>query len=414
MEQLLANPYLPPLLLTVAIILVFPLIAGYIVLAERKVLADLQVRLGPMRVGPYGVLQPLADALKLMLKEDIIPSRSDKWIFWLAPVLSTFTALSAFAVLPLSDRLYVADVNIGVLFILAMSSIGALGLILGGWSANSKYSLMGSLRAAAQMVSYEVPLGFATVTAIMCAGTLSMQGVIRAQLERGVWGAFDNYGLMLIPTVLFIIAATAPLFAAFLSKLFLRESVARRTIVASVLCVIGLAVIFVDSVSTAHLSGDLVALAYAALVAGSVTAMRASDARDLPKAFSLGSACSAVVALPFVVPWNLGVRDAVLLALTGAVLLPIAFLAVARATETLPAPVVALVLLLETLIAPLLVWLWIGEQPTVAVLLAGTYLLAVLVGHSVAGRGGEDHLEITRRAPAGSPAPDRPQEPRST
>lgn len=209
LEQLLDIPYVQPLVLTAAIVLVFPLIAGYIVLAERKVLADLQVRLGPMRVGPYGVLQPLADALKLMLKEDIIPSRADKWIFWLAPVLSTFTALSAFAVLPLSDRLYVADVNIGILFILAMSSIGALGLILGGWSANSKYSLMGSLRAAAQMVSYEVPLGFATVTAIMCAGTLSMQGVIRSQLERGVWGAFDNFGLMLIPTALFIIAGTA-------------------------------------------------------------------------------------------------------------------------------------------------------------------------------------------------------------
>ena len=209
MEQLLANPYVQPLILTAVIILVFPLIAGYIVLAERKVLADLQVRLGPMRVGPYGVLQPLADALKLMLKEDIIPSRADKWIFWLAPVLSTFTALSAFAVLPLSDRFFVADVNIGILFILAMASIGALGLILGGWSANSKYSLMGSLRAAAQMVSYEVPLGFATVTAVMCAGTLSMQGVIHSQLDRGVWGAFDNFGLMLIPTALFIIAGTA-------------------------------------------------------------------------------------------------------------------------------------------------------------------------------------------------------------
>ncbi len=209
MEQLLENPYVPSLILTAVIILVFPLIAGYIVLAERKVLADFQVRLGPMRVGPYGVLQPLADALKLMLKEDIIPTRADKWIFWLAPVLSTFTALSAFAVLPLSDKFFVADVNIGILFILAMSSIGALGLILGGWSANSKYSLMGSLRAAAQMVSYEVPLGFATVTAVMCAGTLSMQGVIQAQLERGVWGAFDNFGFMLIPTALFIIAGTA-------------------------------------------------------------------------------------------------------------------------------------------------------------------------------------------------------------
>ncbi len=209
MEELLSSPYLPPLVATLVIIALFPLVAGYMVLAERKVLADLQVRLGPMRVGPYGALQPLADALKLMLKEDIIPSGADKWVFWMAPVLSTFTALSAFAVLPLSDKFYVADVNIGILFILAMSSIGALGLILGGWSSNSKYSLMGSLRAAAQMVSYEVPLGFATVTGIMCAGTLSMQGIVQAQYERGVWGAFDNYLLMLIPTVLFIIAGTA-------------------------------------------------------------------------------------------------------------------------------------------------------------------------------------------------------------
>ncbi len=209
MEDLLSNPYLQSLIATVLIILLFPLVAGYIVLAERKVLADLQVRLGPMRVGPYGFLQPLADAFKLLLKEDIIPAAADKWIFWGAPVLSTFTALTAFAVLPLSDRFYVADVNIGILFVLAMSSIGALGLILGGWSANSKYSLLGSLRSAAQMVSYEVPLGFAVVTALMVAETLSMQGIIQTQLDKGVWIAFANYGLMLVPTVLFLIAGVA-------------------------------------------------------------------------------------------------------------------------------------------------------------------------------------------------------------
>lgn len=184
----------------------------------------------------------------------------------------------------------------------------------------------------------------------------------------------------------FVIAATSPLIAAFLSRLFLREVVARRTIVASVLCIAGLALIFLDSVSTANLRGDVVALAYAVLVAGSVTAMRVADQRDIPKAFSLGSACSAVVALPFIVPWDVAVRDVGLLALTGALLLPAAFIAVARATEVLPAPVVALVLLLETLTAPLLVWLWLSEQPTDTVLLAGVYLLAVLVGHSVASR----------------------------
>lgn len=186
----------------------------------------------------------------------------------------------------------------------------------------------------------------------------------------------------------FIIAATSPLFAAFLSRLFLRESVARRTLIAAILCVAGLAMIFLESVSTANLRGDLVALVYAVLVAGSITAMRDSDRRDIPGAFSLGSACSAVVALPFIVPWDLAAPDVARLALTGAFFLPAAFLLVARATEVLPAPVVALVLLLETLIAPLLVWLWVGEQPTVTVLLAGTFLLAVLIGHSVSGQVG--------------------------
>src|SRR5213593_370371 len=111
MESIVNHPYFVPLLLTAIIILVFPLVAGYIVLAERKVLADFQVRLGPMRVGPYGFLQPIADAVKLLLKEDIIPSASDQWIFWLAPVLSTVTALTSFAVLPLGPGIHIADVN---------------------------------------------------------------------------------------------------------------------------------------------------------------------------------------------------------------------------------------------------------------------------------------------------------------
>src|SRR5690349_23617010 len=124
MESILQHPLFLPLAVTLVIIAVFPLMAGYIVLIERKVLADFQVRLGPMRVGPHGLLQPLADALKLLLKEDIIPADADQAIFWFAPVISTFTALSAFAVLPLSDWLYVADVNVGILVILAMSSVG--------------------------------------------------------------------------------------------------------------------------------------------------------------------------------------------------------------------------------------------------------------------------------------------------
>ena len=136
-----------PLILTAAIILLYPLVAGYMVLVERKVLADFQVRLGPMRVGPHGLLQPLADALKLLLKEDIIPREADRAIFWVAPVMSTFTALTAFAVLPFSKKLYVADVNVGLLFISAMGAVGMLGIILGGWASNSHYSLLGALRA---------------------------------------------------------------------------------------------------------------------------------------------------------------------------------------------------------------------------------------------------------------------------
>jgi NADH-quinone oxidoreductase subunit H len=194
---------------TVIVIGVFPLVAGYIVLVERKVLADFQVRLGPMRVGPHGVLQPIADALKLLLKEDIIPAESDKAIFWFAPCISTITSLSAFAVLPFAQKIYVADVNVGLLVVSAMSAVGILGIILGGWSSNSHYSLLGALRSAAQLVSYEVALSFALLSGVMLAGTLSMQGIVKAQLQHGVWGVFDNYLFMIVPFAVYIIAATA-------------------------------------------------------------------------------------------------------------------------------------------------------------------------------------------------------------
>jgi NADH-quinone oxidoreductase subunit H len=209
MEAILSNPLFMPIALTVVIIALVPLVAGYIVLVERKVLADFQVRLGPMRVGPHGLLQPIADALKLLLKEDIIPTESDQTIFWLAPVISTFTGLTAFAMLPLAGNLYVADVNVGLLVISAMSSVGILGIILGGWASNSHYPLLGALRSAAQLVSYEVALAFALVSAVMVAGTLSMQGIVKAQLARGTWGVFDNFGFMIVPFVVYIIAATA-------------------------------------------------------------------------------------------------------------------------------------------------------------------------------------------------------------
>jgi NADH-quinone oxidoreductase subunit H len=209
METVLQHPLFTPLVITLAIVAIFPLLAGYIVLVERKILADLQVRLGPMRVGPHGLLQPIADALKLLIKEDVIPAEADRSIFWIAPVISTFTALAAFAVIPFSNYIFVADVNVGLLVISAMSAVGILGIILGGWSSNSHYPLLGALRSAAQLVSYEVALALALLSGVMMAGTLSMVGIVRAQQDKQIWFMFDNYGLMVVPFMVYLIAAVA-------------------------------------------------------------------------------------------------------------------------------------------------------------------------------------------------------------
>src|SRR5664279_1786684 len=160
MQTVLNHPLFMPILVTLVIIATVTLVAGYLSLVERKVLADFQVRLGPMRVGPHGLLQPIADAFKLLV-------------------------------------------------ISATSAVGILGIILGGWSSNSHYPLLGALRGAAQLVSYEVALAFALVSGVMVAGTLSMQGIVQSQLDRGVWGIFANYGFMIVPFGLYIIAATA-------------------------------------------------------------------------------------------------------------------------------------------------------------------------------------------------------------
>src|SRR5215831_5023199 len=209
METVLNHPLFMPLAVTLVIIALFPLVAGYIVLVERKVLADFQVRLGPMRVGPHGFLQPIADALKLLLKEDIIPTEADKALFWFAPCISTITALTAFAMVPFAQNIFVADVNVGLLVISAASAVGILGIILGGWSSNSHYPLLGALRSAAQLVSYEVALAFALLSGVMVAGTLSMRGIVQSQIDRGLWGVFSNYGFMIVPFAVYIIAATA-------------------------------------------------------------------------------------------------------------------------------------------------------------------------------------------------------------
>ena len=209
MDAILHSPLFVPMAVMVVVIALFPLVAGYIVLVERKVLADFQVRLGPMRVGPHGLLQPIADALKLLLKEDIVPTDSDKALFWFAPVISTFTALASFSVIPFGQYIYAADVNVGILIVSAMSAVGILGIILGGWASNSHYPLLGALRSAAQLVSYEVALSFALLSGVMVAGTLSMQGIVHAQQERGIWFVFANYGFMIVPFVVYLISATA-------------------------------------------------------------------------------------------------------------------------------------------------------------------------------------------------------------
>jgi NADH-quinone oxidoreductase subunit H len=209
MESILHHPLFLPVVMTLVLVGVLPLTAGYIVLAERKLLGDFQARLGPMRVGPHGILQPLADSVKLIIKEDTIPASADQFIYWMAPCIATFTALTAFSVLPFSGVLAVADVNVGLLVVSAMSAVGVLSIVLGGWAANSHYALMGSLRGGAQLISYEVALGFALLSGVMAAGTLSMQGIVKAQLDRGIWLVFDNYGLMVIPFVTYLIAAVA-------------------------------------------------------------------------------------------------------------------------------------------------------------------------------------------------------------
>src|SRR6202050_1074263 len=176
-----------PVLYAVVIVAVLPLLAGYIVLMERKVMADMQARLGPMRVGPHGLLQPIADAVKLLLKEDIIPYKADRLMFWFAPLVSVTMALLAYSALAIGPAFQIADLNIGLLFILAVSSLGIYGIVLGGWASNSHYSLLGALRSAAQLVSYETAAGLGLISALLLAGSLSMKDIVMAQYDQGIW-----------------------------------------------------------------------------------------------------------------------------------------------------------------------------------------------------------------------------------
>jgi NADH-quinone oxidoreductase subunit H len=180
-----------PLIQIVVVLFIILTLVAYLVYLERKVSAFMQARLGPMRVGPWGLLQPAADGLKLLLKEDIIPIKADRAIFQLAPIISVAAALVVLAVIPWGAAwATIANINIGLLFILAVSSVSVLGLVLAGWSSNSKYSLLGALRSSAQMLSYEIGMGLAIVGALLFARTLSMNGIIEAQRADGIWYFF--------------------------------------------------------------------------------------------------------------------------------------------------------------------------------------------------------------------------------
>jgi NADH-quinone oxidoreductase subunit H len=180
-------------LLKIAVLLNAVLVSvTFMTLLERKVIAWAQSRLGPMRVGPYGVLQAVADPIKLILKEDITPAKADKWMFTLAPILSLVPALIVFSVVPFGpDPLYyITDINVGLLFIISVTSIGVYGIILAGWASNSKYPLLASLRASAQLISYEIAVTMTLVSVILTSGTLSMVGIVEAQQETGLWFGF--------------------------------------------------------------------------------------------------------------------------------------------------------------------------------------------------------------------------------
>ncbi len=188
-----------------ALALIVPLLicVAFLTLAERKVMAAMQLRKGPNVVGPFGLLQPFADAIKMITKETIIPSGANRVLFVMAPMITFILAILAWAVIPLSDGWAIADINVGVLYLFAISSLGVYGIIIAGWASNSKYAFFGAMRSAAQMVSYEVSMGFVLVTVMLCAGSLNLTDIVRAQTH--LW-----YCVPLFPMfVIFFISALA-------------------------------------------------------------------------------------------------------------------------------------------------------------------------------------------------------------
>jgi NADH-quinone oxidoreductase subunit H len=195
-KQLIEQVVIPIAQVAIAVAVV-PLLILYLQLVERKVLGFMQVRLAPRRVGWHGLLQPIADAVKLMTKEDTIPAKADRFLFTLAPIVTVAPALAALAVIPIAGtpfnvlgyevKPWISDLNIGIVYLLAISSLGIYGILLGGWASNSKYSMLGALRSSAQMISYEVPLGFALIGVMMLAGSASMVRIVEAQRAAAWW-----------------------------------------------------------------------------------------------------------------------------------------------------------------------------------------------------------------------------------
>src|SRR6187455_3476299 len=204
--------YIWPLIIIVAqsvMLLVILLVAiAYVLLADRKIWAAVQIRRGPNVVGPWGLFQSFADLLKFVLKEPIIPSGANKGVFLLAPLVSCVLALAAWAVIPVSLNWVISDINVGILYIFAISSLSIYGIIMAGWASNSKYPFLAALRSAAQMVSYEVSIGFVIITVLLCAGSLNLSAIVKAQ--DGPYGLFSWYWLPLFPMfVVFFISALA-------------------------------------------------------------------------------------------------------------------------------------------------------------------------------------------------------------
>ena len=198
-----AWPTILVVLQIVAIVLPLIIAVAYLTLAERKVMAAMQLRQGPMVVGPFGMLQPLADGIKLLSKETIIPSGANRMLFILAPMITFFLSLVAWAVIPFDDGWVLADINVGVLYLFAISSLGVYGIIIAGWSSNSKYAFLGGLRSAAQMVSYEVSIGFVMISVLLCVGSLNISDIVKAQ--QTIWFAIPLFPMF----VIFFISALA-------------------------------------------------------------------------------------------------------------------------------------------------------------------------------------------------------------